>query len=93
MNDTNTTVEIPIGGMTCASCVGRNERALGKVDGVSDVSVNIATERARITYDPARVDLKDLTGTIEGVGYDVPTQEGSTGRSPSYPKLTSTSGA
>ena len=39
---------LPIGGMTCASCVSRVERALGKVPGVEAASVNLATERARV---------------------------------------------
>ena len=52
-----TTVEIPIGGMTCASCVARNERALRRLTGVSSASVNLATERATVTYDRARLDV------------------------------------
>ena len=43
-------LDIGIGGMTCASCVGRVERALKKMNGVSDATVNLATESARITY-------------------------------------------
>ncbi len=46
----NTPLDIGIGGMTCASCVGRVERALKKVPGVVDATVNLATESARITY-------------------------------------------
>ena len=44
------TLDLGIGGMTCASCVGRVERALRKVPGVQDASVNLATESARIAY-------------------------------------------
>lgn len=43
-------LDLGIGGMTCASCVGRVERALRKVSGVQDATVNLATESARITY-------------------------------------------
>ena len=43
-------LDLGIGGMTCASCVGRVERALRKVPGVQDATVNLATESARITY-------------------------------------------
>jgi Cu+-exporting ATPase len=68
-----TTVEIPIGGMTCASCVARNERALRRLTGVSSASVNLATERATVTYDPAQLDVDRLTTTIEQAGYEVPT--------------------
>ena len=44
----DSTISLPIEGMTCASCVGRVERSLGKVEGVRSVSVNLATERADI---------------------------------------------
>ena len=44
------TLDLGIGGMTCASCVGRVERALRKVPGVQDAAVNLATESARIAY-------------------------------------------
>jgi Cu+-exporting ATPase len=42
------TFDLPIAGMTCASCAGRVERALRKVSGASGVSVNLATEQARV---------------------------------------------
>ena len=59
-----TTVEIPIGGMTCASCVARNEKALRRLDGVTAANVNFATEKAQVTFDPARIDIGRLTATI-----------------------------
>ena len=68
------TVEIPISGMTCASCVARNERALQAKDGVEQASVNYATERATVTFDPARVTVADLVDTVRGAGYGVTTQ-------------------
>jgi Cu+-exporting ATPase len=74
MNRDATTVEIPITGMTCASCVARNEKALRKVEGVSEANVNFATERATVTYDPAQVDLEHLREAIEKIGYGVPAQ-------------------
>lgn len=65
------TISLPIEGMTCASCVGRVEAALSKVDGVGSVSVNLATERADIrTSGP--VDRAALIQAVERVGYDVP---------------------
>ena len=50
---------LPITGMTCASCVRRVEKALKRVEGVSEASVNLATERATVVYDPARADVND----------------------------------
>ena len=44
----STTFDLPISGMTCASCAGRVERALRKVTGTEHVSVNLATEQARV---------------------------------------------
>ena len=44
----STTFDLPIAGMTCASCAGRVERALSKVIGATAVSVNLATEQARV---------------------------------------------
>ncbi|KAF1018908.1 MAG: Copper-exporting P-type ATPase [Paracidovorax wautersii] len=46
-------LDLSVGGMTCASCVGRVERALRQVPGVVDATVNLATESARVRYDPA----------------------------------------
>src|SRR3954462_11943506 len=66
---------LPIGGMTCASCVRRVERALGKVPGVHSAGVNLATERATVKYDPTQVDLGKLRAAVEGAGYTVPTSE------------------
>lgn len=64
-------ISLPIEGMTCASCVGRVERALNKVPGVGAVSVNLATERADITADGPVV-RKALVEAIESAGYSVP---------------------
>lgn len=64
-------VSLPVEGMTCASCVGRVEAALRKVDGVDKVSVNLATERADIRVN-ASVSHQALIQAIEKVGYDVP---------------------
>ncbi|RSB42748.1 heavy metal translocating P-type ATPase [Brevundimonas sp. 357] len=63
---------LPIEGMTCASCVGRIERALQAVPGVTTVSVNLATERASITTN-SPVDRSRLVAAVESAGYTVPT--------------------
>jgi len=61
--------ELAIGGMTCASCVARIERTLHKLDGVRAASVNLATERASVAYEPARVNVAHLIGAVEAAGY------------------------
>ena len=66
------TVEIPVEGMTCASCVGRVEKALQKVSGVESVAVNLATEKAKVTLDSAEgSSLDDLRAAVEKAGYGV----------------------
>ena len=60
---------LDIGGMTCASCVGRIEKALLKLDGVSDARVNLATEVASITFHPERIQLDALTAAVTKAGY------------------------
>jgi len=61
------TVELDIGGMTCASCAARIERKLGKLDGVT-ATVNYATEQAHVAY-PESIALQDLVDVVEKVGY------------------------
>src|SRR5829696_405699 len=60
-----------ITGMTCASCVGRVERALAKVPGVLETSVNLANEKATVGYLTGEVELRDLEKAVEGAGYGV----------------------
>src|SRR3954453_18508180 len=61
-------LELPIDGMSCASCANRVERSLNQVDGVV-ATVNYATERATVDYDPATVTPEELVGAVEKVGY------------------------
>src|SRR6266516_941504 len=56
-------------GMTCASCAMRIEKGLKKVPGVADAQVNLATEQASVTYDPARTDVAQMMQKVEAVGY------------------------
>ncbi|MFT2720491.1 heavy metal translocating P-type ATPase [Deinococcus sp. A31D244] len=65
------TADLSVQGMTCAACVGRVERALKKVDGVLDAQVNLATERAHVTYLPGRVTDSDLNAAVTRAGYSV----------------------
>ncbi|MDA0182418.1 heavy metal translocating P-type ATPase [Solirubrobacter phytolaccae] len=62
------TIELPITGMTCASCANRIERKLNKLEGVN-ASVNYATEKATVEYDPAAVEPDALVGAVEAAGY------------------------
>lgn len=64
----STTFDLPIGGMTCASCAGRVERALGKVPGVQRVSVNLANERAHIEV-LGQMDPAVLITAVDKAGY------------------------
>jgi P-type Cu+ transporter len=63
-------LDLPITGMTCAACASRIEKSLKKVNGVSNATVNLATERATIHYDPAVTGPENLVGTIRDTGYD-----------------------
>ena len=76
------TLELPITGMTCASCANRIEKKLNKLDGV-EASVNYATEKASVRYDAAAVEPEQLVGAVEAAGYsaslpsaDAPAQDG-----------------
>jgi Cu+-exporting ATPase len=70
-------VELPISGMTCASCANRIERKLNKLEGVS-ASVNYATAKARVEFDPGAVAPEDLVEAVAAVGYraSLPAEEG-----------------
>ena len=69
-------VELQIGGMTCASCANRIEKKLNKLDGVT-ASVNYATEKASVTA-PADYDPQLLIAEVEKTGYsaELPTPKG-----------------
>src|SRR5215204_4116779 len=70
---TQTTVDVtfPVTGMTCASCVNRVEKAIGKVPGVERAAVNLATERATVSYDPRQTTVADIATAVERAGYGV----------------------
>jgi Cu+-exporting ATPase len=65
MNSTS----IPIGGMTCAACARRIEKVIKKLEGVETASVNFATEKAVISYNPRIVKLPTIRNAIEKIGY------------------------
>lgn len=60
---------MPVEGMTCASCVGRVERAIKAVSGVAEASVNLATERAEVTFAPGQADRRAVADAIFKAGY------------------------
>jgi copper chaperone CopZ len=77
-HDQNTTVQqdaiesratLALEGMTCASCAMRIAKGLKKVAGVKDANVNLATEQAVVTYDPAQTNLEQMAQKVEAVGY------------------------
>jgi len=70
-------LELPIEGMTCSSCAGRVEKSLNRIEGV-EATVNFATERASVSFDPGRVEPDQLVGAVEEVGYSasLPAGEG-----------------
>ncbi len=70
LSSSGSTLEIPIEGMTCASCVGRVEKALRSVEGVASANVNLATGRATVALKSPSVDPKALTEAVRTVGYD-----------------------
>ncbi|WP_304453133.1 cation-translocating P-type ATPase [Nocardiopsis sp. YSL2] len=61
-------VELAIGGMTCAACANRVEKRLNKLDGVT-ASVNFATEKARVNFDGAPIEIEELVAQVEKAGY------------------------
>lgn len=65
------TVELPITGMTCANCANTIERRLLKTDGVLEVHVNFASEKASVTYAPGAANRVDLIAAVRRAGYDV----------------------
>lgn len=63
-------IDLNIKGMTCASCVNRVEKALKKGDGVAQASVNLATEKARVTFDDKKLNPAALISLVEKAGYE-----------------------
>ena len=68
--DIDTGLDIGIGGMTCASCVSRVEKALKKVPGVTTATVNLATESARVVFEPSEQMEARLRRAVRDAGYE-----------------------
>jgi len=71
-------IDLPVEGMTCAACATRIGRGLAKLDGVESADVNLAANRATITYDPARAEPEAFRRTVESLGYSVPDEDDDT---------------
>ncbi|TNJ66302.1 copper-translocating P-type ATPase [Paenibacillus hemerocallicola] len=69
------TVELQIGGMTCAACAARIEKGLNKLPGVQRATVNFALETARVDYSPTGATLQDMIRKVEQLGYKAKTKE------------------
>ena len=63
------TAELELGGMHCSACASRIQKTLGRLPAVASASVNLATTRAFISYDPAQVDTDQLCRAVSDVGY------------------------
>jgi Cu+-exporting ATPase len=64
-------IQLPIEGMSCASCVNRIERYLRKTPGVAEANVNLATEVATVRYRPEIAGLDEIARAIESAGYEI----------------------
>jgi Cu+-exporting ATPase len=64
-------ITLPVTGMTCAACARTIERTLQCVPGVEQASVNFATSRATVQFDPQRANVPALVTAVRDVGYDV----------------------
>src|SRR3954466_6473615 len=65
-------VDLPIRGMTCASCVSRIERGLAGLPGVADAHVNLATETATVLYDECATEPAAFRARVAELGYSAP---------------------
>ena len=67
-------INLPVEGMSCASCVARVEEGLQKTPGVTSAQVNFASERASVAFDAGRIRVADLVAAVHGAGYAVPSE-------------------
>jgi Cu+-exporting ATPase len=72
-------ITLPILGMTCANCVAAVERNLKKADGVASANVNLSSERAAVSYDPAKSNLGDFITLVQRAGYEIAMGEANLG--------------
>ena len=67
-------ITLPVEGMTCAACAARIEKNVGRMEGIQEVNVNLASERARVILDDS-TSWQDVVSKIEKTGYHVPFRE------------------
>ena len=80
------TAELELGGMHCSACATRIQKTLGRLPAVASASVNLATTRAFVSYDPARLDTDQLCRAVSEVGYTAaPVIDDQSGTGPSDP--------
>ncbi len=70
-NKTLKQVTLPVGGMTCASCVAHVEEVLSEVPGIAKVTVNLATNKAYVEYEESKASLKAMKEAVDSIGYEV----------------------
>lgn len=70
-NRTLKQLTLPVGGMTCASCVAHVEEVLKEVPGVAKVTVNLATNKAYVEYEEPKASLKAMKEAVDSIGYEV----------------------
>ncbi|MGH7773467.1 MAG: heavy metal translocating P-type ATPase, partial [Candidatus Binatia bacterium] len=68
-------IDLPVRGMSCASCVEKIETGVGKLEGVKEISVNFPAEKAAVLYDPSLVSVGHLIKEIEDLGYKTRVEE------------------
>ena len=71
MNNGKKNISAPVIGMTCASCVARVEKTLKKIEGIENVSVNYATEKASFEIDESKANYNEVVEAIEDAGYKI----------------------
>jgi Cu+-exporting ATPase len=64
-------ISLRVEGMTCASCVARVEKSIKKIDGVEDVAINLASEKATLSIDKSKVNIAEIKKVVEEAGYKV----------------------
>lgn len=68
-------VDLPVRGMSCASCVAKIEKSVSTLEGVDEVAVNLAANKATVTFQEDKVKLDGLRQAVEDVGYEVPIEK------------------